>query len=621
MNIVLYCAIRRIETFSLFFPTKCPANIILVCRAETAKQMSETERINGMNETNWRELTAKASNGDSGAFEELYRASRQSVYFICSKMLRSESDINDAMQETYFTAYQKLSALDDGANFLRWVNGIAANKCREIFRRRQDDSLEEKIEEGIEFSDEEFIPDAYVTDQDRRKIIMQIIETSLSDVQRQTVILYYYNELTVAQISGEMECPEGTVKYRLCTAREKIKEAILIYEKEHNDKLHVLVPIPVLTKILRIEAEQTGVPDIPLRLPKAASSPANIVKQAGGTSMKTAITGKLIAGVVAVTAAVAGLAALANKNSSDTPKQADPVPAVTTYAAGTGTEGTKTTSVQTTGKAAPAQTTDTAEEPAYSFAPSEEILNAPLTSGYIQICDDIFRAGGYLTVNDFLSQYGSSWTTQEGFDASMEMKGENYFVKVTNKKSDTLEMELACAVSPTEDHSLGNAVIVNYRTGEKVGENAWLPGGYRCWNGRNTLDEVRAAYQGLNYTEVFETKYSEPITESKPTKNVGSCLIRTIESQENNYTRSESLSAIVELSEENLFGVKPVFSMFYRMSDPYDANATMNSFHSAVKSAQEGNVVEAPEIIADSEKRYSSCMFNRIFYREKKVLS
>ena len=337
--------------------------------------------------------------------------------------------------------------------------------------------------------------------------------------------------------------------------------------------------------------------------------------------MKTAITGKLIAGVVAVTAAVAGLAALANKNSSDTPKQADPVPAVTTYAAGTGTEGTKTTSVQTTGKAAPAQTTDTAEEPAYSFAPSEEILNAPLTSGYIQICDDIFRAGGYLTVNDFLSQYGSSWTTQEGFDASMEMKGENYFVKVTNKKSDTLEMELACAVSPTEDHSLGNAVIVNYRTGEKVGENAWLPGGYRCWNGRNTLDEVRAAYQGLNYTEVFETKYSEPITESKPTKNVGSCLIRTIESQENNYTRSESLSAIVELSEENLFGVKPVFSMFYRMSDPYDANATMNSFHSAVKSAQEGNVVEAPEIIADSEKRYSSCMFNRIFYREKKVLS
>ena len=603
------------ENIPVFFQPNALQISYWVCRAETARQMSETERINGMNETNWRELTAKASNGDNGAFEELYRASRQSVYFICSKMLRIESDINDAMQETYFTAYQKLSALNDGANFLRWINGIAANKCREIFRRRSNDSLEEKIEAGVEFSDEEFIPDEYVTDQERRKIIMRIIEASLSDVQRQTVILYYYNELTVAQISGEMECPESTVKYRLCTAREKIKEAILIYEKEHDDKLHVLVPIPVLTKILRIEAEQTRVPDIPLRLPKAASSPANIVKQAGGTSMKNAITGKLIAGVVAVTAAVAGIVALTNKNSSDTPKQVDSVPSVTTSAAGTGTAG-----AQTTDMTAPAETTDAAEEPAYSFAPSEEIMNAPLSSGYIQICDDICRAGGYLTVNEFLSQYGSSWTADEGFDASKQVK-EYYFVKVTNKKSDTLKMELACAVSPTEDHSLGNAVVVNYRVGETVGENAWFPGGYRCWNGKNTLEEIRAAYQALNYTEVFETKYSESVTESQPTKNVGSCLIRTIDSQPNNYTNSESLDAIVELSEENLFGVKPVLSIYYNMSDPYDAEKTMENMHSAVKSAQEGNVVEAPGIIANSANRFSYCTYNRIFFREKKVMS
>ena len=569
-----------------------------------------------MNETNWRELTAKAAKGDGGAFEELYRASKHSVYFICSKMLRSESDINDAMQETYFTAYQKLSALDDGANFIRWINGIAANKCREIFRRRSDDSLEEKLEEGMEFSGEEFIPDQYVTDQDRRKIIMRIIEESLSDVQRQTVILYYYNELTIAQISKEMECPEGTVKYRLCIAREKMKEAILIYEKEHDDKLHILVPIPVLTKILRIEAEQTSVPDIPLRLPKAGSTPANIVKQAGGTQMKTAITGKLIAGVVAVTAAVAGIVALNSRNSADTPEQGTAAQTAVTQAV-----GTRTTSVQTTGAAAAAATTGKAEEPGYAFSPSQEILDAPLTSGYIQICDDIVRAGGYLTVNDFLSQYGSNWKTAEDFDASKEVKGEGYYVKVINKKSDTLEMELACAVSPTEDHSLGNAVVVNYNVGAVVGENSWLPGGHCCWNGKTTLDEIRAAYQKLGFTEVFETKYSESITTSQPTKNVGSCLIRTIDSQQNNYTNSESLAAIVELSDVNLFGVKPVFSMYYHMSDPVDIDQTMQNLHAAVESGQEGNVVEDPGFTTDAANRYSNCCFNRIFYKDKKVMS
>ena len=571
-----------------------------------------------MNETKWRELTAKAAKGDSGAFEELYHASKHSVYFICSKMLRSESDINDAMQETYFTAYQKLSALDDGANFLRWINGIAANKCREIFRRKSDDSLEEKLEEGVEFSDEEFIPDEYVTDQDRRKIIMRIIEESLSDVQRQTVILYYYNELTVAQISREMECPEGTVKYRLCTAREKMREAILIYEKEHDDRLHILVPIPVLTKILRIEAEQTSVPDIPLHLPKAASSPATIMKHAGGTKMKTAITGKLIAGVVAVTAAVAGIAALTNKDNTDPSERGTTAQVESTHAASTGAAGTQSASVQTTSMAA---VTSEAEEPAYAFSPSQEILDAPLTSGYIQICDDVVRAGGYLTVNDFLSQYGSNWKTADGFDASKEVKGESYYVKVINKKSDTLEMELICAVSPTEDHSLGNAVVVNYNVGAVVGENAWLPGGHCCWNGKTTLDEIRAAYQKLGFTEVFETKYSESITTSQPTKNVGSCLIRTIDSQQNNYTNSESLAAIVELSDVNLFGVKPVFSMYYHMSDPVDVDQTMQNLHAAVKSGQEGNVVEDPGFTTDAANRYSSCCFNRIFYKDKKVMS
>lgn len=153
-----------------------------------------------MTDEKWRELTAKALKGNSVAFEELYSASKRSVYFICSKMLKSEDDAKDAVQNTYITAYQKLSSLDDGANFLKWINGIAANKCKEFFHGKALDLLDEKLDEGIEFADEEFIPEDYVTDLERRRIIMNIIETELSDVQRQTVILYYYNQLTVSQI-------------------------------------------------------------------------------------------------------------------------------------------------------------------------------------------------------------------------------------------------------------------------------------------------------------------------------------------------------------------------------------------------------------------------------------
>ena len=284
--------------------------------------MSDNERKNTMTEEKWRELTAKASKGDNAAFEELYNASKRSVYFICTKMLSSEHDAKDAMQNTYITAYQKLSSLDDGANFLKWINGIATNKCREFFHGKAAESLDEKLEEGIEFADEEFIPEDYVTDMERRRIIMNIIETELSDVQRQTVILYYYNQLTVSQIADEMSCPENTVKYRLCAAREKIREAVLIYEKEHDDRLHAIMPIPVLTRIFRTEAEQISVPDIPLHLPKAASAPANtLLKKAGGSKMKNAIAGKIIAGVVALGVIGGGIAIAVNSSKDKEPTE------------------------------------------------------------------------------------------------------------------------------------------------------------------------------------------------------------------------------------------------------------------------------------------------------------
>lgn len=286
--------------------------------------MSDNERKNTMTEEKWRELTAKASKGDNAAFEELYNASKRSVYFICTKMLSSEHDAKDAMQNTYITAYQKLSSLDDGANFLKWINGIAANKCREFFHGKAAESLDEKLEEGIEFTGEEFIPEEYVSDMERRRIIMHIIETELSDVQRQTVILYYYNQLTVSQIADEMSCPENTVKYRLCAARDRIKEAVLIYEKEHDDRLHTIIPLPVLTRIFRTEAEQISVPDIPLHLPENISAPAKtILKNAGGSKMKNALLGKIIAGVAAVGVIGGGIAVVVVHNSNDNDSKTD----------------------------------------------------------------------------------------------------------------------------------------------------------------------------------------------------------------------------------------------------------------------------------------------------------
>ena len=282
-----------------------------------------------MNELQWRELVEQTKKGDMDAFEKLYTQTNRSVYFTALKLLANEDNAKDVMQDTYITAIEKLGELHDGAKFPQWVNAIAVNKCRRYFRKPAEDSLDEQTEQGFDLSDDaSFIPEEYVTNEVKRKVVMDIITGVLSDVQRQTVIMYYYNEMSLEQIAQVMDCPVKTVSSRLVSSREKIKEAVLIYEKKQGDRLHCVAVVPILTLILKAEAQSTSVPDIALGVfakalmdaaSSASASTVSTTAVAGGSVKMGFFTGKVIAAVAAGVVAVGGVTAavILSKNSSD----------------------------------------------------------------------------------------------------------------------------------------------------------------------------------------------------------------------------------------------------------------------------------------------------------------
>ncbi len=282
-----------------------------------------------MNELQWRELVEQTQKGDMDAFEKLYTQTNRSVYFTALKLLANEDNAKDVMQDTYITAIEKLGELHDGAKFPQWVNAIAVNKCRRYFRKPAEDSLDEQTEQGFDLSDDaSFIPEEYVTNEVKRKVVMDIITRVLSDVQRQTVIMYYYNEMSLEQIAQVMDCPVKTVSSRLVSSREKIKEAVLIYEKKQGDRLHCVAVVPILTLILKAEAQSTSVPNIALGVfakalmdaaSSASASTVSTTAVAGGSVKMGFFTGKVIAAVAAGVVAVGGVTAaiVLSKNSSD----------------------------------------------------------------------------------------------------------------------------------------------------------------------------------------------------------------------------------------------------------------------------------------------------------------
>lgn len=76
---------------------------------------------------------------------------------------------------------------------------------------------------------------------------MKIVD-SLPEAQRMTVILYYYDGLTVGEVAEYMEVSEGTVKSRLNYARKQIKDEVEKLEKE-GTKLYA-IPVFMLSRIL-----------------------------------------------------------------------------------------------------------------------------------------------------------------------------------------------------------------------------------------------------------------------------------------------------------------------------------------------------------------------------------
>ena len=175
----------------------------------------------------------------------------------------------------------------------------------------------------------------------------------LSDVQYQTVVMHYFNEMTVDEIAEVFECSRGTVLSRLNYSRAKMKTAIEDYENKSGDKLHGVVVVPFFTTIFREQAKSLCVPSIKITLPNGESlvtaaskgvstavksSTATAVKTGAVTAVKTKVIAMacgmtlLFAGTTVGTSLLAGCKSdkvPTATTSAQTTAQATTVPAVT----------------------------------------------------------------------------------------------------------------------------------------------------------------------------------------------------------------------------------------------------------------------------------------------------
>lgn len=102
----------------------------------------------------WREgdadVLAAARAGDVGVFETLYRANVAWVYGLCLRMLADRARAEEATQDTFVRAWQRLASFRGGSSFATWLHRVAVNTAVSVVRgeRRQvrDDADLEDLE-------------------------------------------------------------------------------------------------------------------------------------------------------------------------------------------------------------------------------------------------------------------------------------------------------------------------------------------------------------------------------------------------------------------------------------------------------------------------------------------
>lgn len=283
-----------------------------------------------------KELVLSAKNGNKKAFDKLYKLTSNDVWFTCVSLLKDEENAKDIMQETYITAFLKLDTLKDEEKFCGWLTAIATNKSKNKLKGKVEYQIDDEILIAETETDELMLPEEYITKAEKRKVLLQIMEDTLSFNQYQTVLMFYFDEMSISEIAQGLEISEGTVKSRLNSSRAKMKTAIEDYENKSGDKLHGVVVVPFFTTIFKEEAKSLAVPNITIKLPNgqtlatsatkgfatgAKSTISSIVKATATATVKTKVIAVVCGATILAGTSAVGISILAGCNAEKEPTE------------------------------------------------------------------------------------------------------------------------------------------------------------------------------------------------------------------------------------------------------------------------------------------------------------
>lgn len=175
-------------------------------------------------------LVRRSLAGQTEAFGELVTRYQRVMYTVALRMLGNPEDAQDATQDAFVKAYQRLTTFDTSYRFYSWMYRILVNECLNVNRDRRP---EEPLDADVAGSGSPF--DSTVAAERRMQIDTALLQ--LTPEYRTVVVLRHFAGQSYEEIAEALAIPVKTVKSRLYTARQQLGELLLGWKDQGKEEV------------------------------------------------------------------------------------------------------------------------------------------------------------------------------------------------------------------------------------------------------------------------------------------------------------------------------------------------------------------------------------------------
>ena len=147
-------------------------------------------------------------------FISAVKRNNQRLFLIAFSYLQSKEDAEDVLQNSFAKLWNCKKEFEDSSYIDKWLTRVCINECKDTFKQlfRKHTSLEEAYD--ISTFDSYFNIDLFNA------------VLSLPKKERIVVHLFYYEDMSIADISALLKIKESTIKSLLHRSRKKLKQML-----------------------------------------------------------------------------------------------------------------------------------------------------------------------------------------------------------------------------------------------------------------------------------------------------------------------------------------------------------------------------------------------------------